>query len=836
MSDIYFEAKELVVGYNGRPILGNVSFKINRGEIVTLIGPNGAGKSTILKSISRQLKLLGGSVFVEDMDLWRMPAAELAKKMAVMLTDRMNPEQMTCRDVVMMGRYPYTGLLGLPGDGDEEAVDRALAAVDAEELSGCGFTAVSDGQRQRILLARAIAQEPEIIILDEPTSFLDIRCKIELAGILRKMADAGITVVLSLHEVDLAQKLSDRLICVGSDGRITQGTPEELYIKNQLSELYGLGQRSFDPVFGSFELRSPKGEPQVLVISSSGSGISVYRRLQRRGIPFAAAILYENDIDYRVASMLSSEVVSERSFRRITDEALTRARELVDSCREVVLCSVEIGDCNSRIEELIQYARESGKLVLSETAGIFSHTAASSAAKSAESRAENSAADPAVNSVENPAVSSGANSAESNAAKSASDPAVNSVDFSAANPAINTVADYAADSSADSAANVDRVGSKLRRGYTTGSCAAASAAAAARLLLTGEEADFIRLTLPRGENIVLQTEDIHREGEAAVCAVRKYAGDDPDITDGMLVESRVEVIPQELEQRIVICGGEGVGRVTRAGLDQPPGAAALNTVPRAMIRDAVFKEMTRAGFSGSIRVTVSIPGGEEAAERTFNPRLGIVGGLSILGTTGIVEPMSDSAVIETVRIMIRQRIAEGDRFILAVPGNYGRDFARDELGLDPEAAVICSNFIGDTIDFAGSLGADGLLLAGHIGKLCKIAAGIMNTHSKVADGRMEVLGACAVKAGADAGTARRILGCVTTDDALEMIRGAGLFDETIKILLEEIENRLTLRAGSRLTVGAVIFSNSRKILGMTSKASGLLEAIKRQQEKKREDI
>ena len=362
MADIYFNTKDLAVGYNGKALIHDINFSIEKGEIVTLIGPNGSGKSTILKSITRQLKLIGGSVFVASEELEKIHQRELARKMAVVLTERMKPELMTCRDVVSTGRYPYTGRLGLLSPEDEAIVTAAMERVHALELSDRDFNAISDGQRQRVLLARAICQEPEIIVLDEPTSFLDIRHKLELLAILRDMArERGITVVMSLHEIDLAQKVSDKILCVKEDAALRYGAPEEIFTESVIRALYDLEEGSYDPCFGSIELPGIPGEPQALVLSSGGAGIPVYRRLQRQGVPFAAGILYTNDADWRLARLLAAEVVEERPFHEISDEAFARALELVRAVPRVIDAGVALGPGNRRMAELIGEAKRLGK-------------------------------------------------------------------------------------------------------------------------------------------------------------------------------------------------------------------------------------------------------------------------------------------------------------------------------------------------------------------------------------------------------------------------------------------------------------------------------------------
>ena len=378
----YLELRGLAVGYNGKALSHGIELGVSRGEIVTLVGPNGSGKSTILKTITSQLERISGQALLSGKDIREYSRKELAEQMAVVLTGRLQTELMTCRDVAAMGRYPYTGRLGILSEQDERKVDEALAQVHAEHLAERSFDAVSDGERQRILLARAICQEPEIIVLDEPTSFLDIRHKLELLSILHRMArEQKITVVMSLHEVDLAMKISDRILCVRGEEIFACGTPEEVLSDEVIRELYDLDPAcgTFDALTGSVELPvaggsgawRPEGSgvppcavvfPEVLVISSGGTGIPVYRRLQREGVPFAAGILYRNDLDYRTAKRLAVEVVEERPFEEIGEAAFGRAMELVRSCSAVINAGVTIGSCNKRMEEVLRAAEGLGKL------------------------------------------------------------------------------------------------------------------------------------------------------------------------------------------------------------------------------------------------------------------------------------------------------------------------------------------------------------------------------------------------------------------------------------------------------------------------------------------
>ena len=361
MARYFVQTKGLSVGYDGKPVLRDVELAIEQGEIVTLIGPNGAGKSTLLKSIARQLKALAGTVEIDGRDLGSLSGNDLARRIAVLLTESVRPELMTCREVVAMGRYPYTGRLGILAPEDEAQVEAAMAAVRVADLAGRSFAAISDGQRQRILLARAICQQPEIIVLDEPTSFLDIRHKLELLGILRQMARRGITVVMSLHEIDLAQKVSDRIACVRGEAVARFGPPEEVFTAENIRALYGLEQGFYDPAFGGVELARVEGAPEVFVLSACGTGIPVYRRLQKAGIPFAAGVLYANDIDCHLARMLAVEVVEEAPFAELSDAPMARALELIRAVPRVIDAGVTIGPGNQRMRALIEAAQALGK-------------------------------------------------------------------------------------------------------------------------------------------------------------------------------------------------------------------------------------------------------------------------------------------------------------------------------------------------------------------------------------------------------------------------------------------------------------------------------------------
>lgn len=360
----YLYTKGLTVGYDGVPLIRNIELCLEKGEILTLIGPNGAGKTTILKSLIRQLKPLGGVVCLDGQEIASMSGRELSMKLSVVLTDRVRPELMTCEDVVATGRYPYTGRFGVLSEEDRRIVRETMELVHIAELSDRDFMQTSDGQKQRIMLARAICQEPDIIVLDEPTSFLDMRYKLEFLSILQKMSRSrNLSVVMSLHELDLAGRISDKIACVKGDRVERFGTPEEIFSKGYIQELYGMTSGSYDERTGNLELEAVKGQPQIFVLSGNGSGTPVYRRLQREGIPFAAGILWENDLDYPSAKALAAEVISVKAFGRMDDKTQKRAEELIDQCSRMI-CTLEVnepGEVHLKFEEIKEYARRQGK-------------------------------------------------------------------------------------------------------------------------------------------------------------------------------------------------------------------------------------------------------------------------------------------------------------------------------------------------------------------------------------------------------------------------------------------------------------------------------------------
>lgn len=368
---------------------------------------------------------------------------------------------------------------------------------------------------------------------------------------------------------------------------------------------------------------------------------------------------------------------------------------------------------------------------------------------------------------------------------------------------------------------------KLKYGYTTGSCAAAASKAAAAMLLSGKEISYVELHTPKGIDLRLEVLDISREDNAVSCAIQKDGGDDPDVTNGILIYAKVSREPAD-EAQIIIDGGIGVGRVTKPGLEQPVGAAAINKVPRQMIRENLEAVCEQYHYHGKLSVVISIPSGVELAAKTFNPRLGIVGGISVLGTSGIVEPMSEQALIDTIRVEMRQKLANGMEYLLVVPGNYGIDFL-DQYGhgLQLEDAVKCSNFVGEALDAAVEFGAKGVLLVGHIGKFVKLAGGIMNTHSHNADARMELLTVHAALLGAPVELLQKMMECVTTDDALKYLKEADLMEPVMERIMEKMEFYVNQRAQHQLELGVITFSNVFGILGQTKNVPDLVKKIGR---------
>ena len=340
--EFYFKTQNLSVGYNRKPILENISLGVYKGQILTLIGPNGSGKSTILKNLIREMNPLGGVVVLEGKDINNYSSKDFAKQMSVVLTEKVKTELLTCRDVVAMGRYPYTGKFGVLSKEDWKLVDEAMELVHIHELADRDFSKTSDGQKQRVMLARAICQQPDIIILDEPTSFLDIRYKLEFLSIIQNMSrERNLSVIMSLHELDLAGRISDKIACVRGDKVDRFGTPEEIFTQGYIPQLYQMTTGSYDERTGDLELPKIEGEPKVFVIAGNGTGTAVFRKLQRERVPFVTGILWENDLDYPAAKALATEVISVKPFGRIEEKEIQKAKEWIKKC-EKVICTLDV--------------------------------------------------------------------------------------------------------------------------------------------------------------------------------------------------------------------------------------------------------------------------------------------------------------------------------------------------------------------------------------------------------------------------------------------------------------------------------------------------------------
>ena len=406
---------------------------------------------------------------------------------------------------------------------------------------------------------------------------------------------------------------------------------------------------------------------------------------------------------------------------------------------------------------------------------------------------------------------------------------------------------------------ITKNGRQLRLGYTTGTCAAAAAKAAAWMLLSGQRKERIKLLTPKGIELELDVLDIEMSEGYVTCSIEKDSGDDPDVTKGTHIFATVSYCDspnahtpfygQQLcdgrngksfklyaqdnpnRENIIIEGGEGVGRVTKRGLDQPVGAAAINSVPRRMIRENIEEVLELMDYGGTLSVIISVPGGEELAEKTFNPRLGIIGGISILGTTGIVEPMSEQSLVDTIRVELNQRKAEGAEYVLLTPGNYGSEYISGTIGMDPESAVMVSNYIGDALEICMELGFKGALLVGHAGKLVKIAGGMFNTHSKYGDCRMEIMAAHAGAAGLENQYIDEILECATCDDAIRVLKeasakeGRDFTGEVLKRLQAKIAFMMDNKVHGMLMTGAVLVSREYGFLCSTEHADELLSHV-----------
>lgn len=364
---------------------------------------------------------------------------------------------------------------------------------------------------------------------------------------------------------------------------------------------------------------------------------------------------------------------------------------------------------------------------------------------------------------------------------------------------------------------------ELKKGYTTGTCAALAARAAVKMIFEQRIIDSESVLTPNGKRIEAKILNARFTENSALCAVRKYSGDDPDVTNGILIFVNATI---NTGKNINIDGGKGVGRITKPGLQQDIGQAAINNTPKKMILENVGELFKEYGYNGGADIIISVPEGEETAKKTYNPRLGIVGGISILGTSGIVEPMSKQAIIDTIRSELSVKKAEGNNYVMIAPGNYGIDFIREEFNSDLDKAVKCSNFVGEALDLSREMKFDGVLLIGHIGKFVKLAGGIMNTHSKNADGRMEILAANTALVTDNIELVKNIMKCATTDEALKLIKSEGVINEVMEKIIDRAAFYIDNRVEGEIETGILMFSNVYGILGKSDKVNSMFKHFK----------
>ena len=363
--EYYFRAEKMTVGYEQKPLIEEIEIALKKGEILTLIGPNGAGKSTVLKSITKQLALLGGTVYLGKEDMNTMSGNALSQRMAVVLTQRLQTELMSCEEVVATGRYPYTGRFGILSEHDRQIVKESMELVHVTEIQDRDFRYISDGQRQRVMLARALCQEPDIIVLDEPTSYLDVKYKLEFLSVLQELSrKKALTVILSLHELELAERISDKILCLNGARVDRYGSPEEIFESGYLSGLFRIEAGSFDEVNGNLELPAPCGDAKVFVIAGGGSGRTVYRKLQRAGTSFATGILYENDLDYPVAAALAQKVIAAPAFEPVDEKLFDAAKTVMERCERAICCRETFGSYETMNRKLLEYAGKLGVEVI----------------------------------------------------------------------------------------------------------------------------------------------------------------------------------------------------------------------------------------------------------------------------------------------------------------------------------------------------------------------------------------------------------------------------------------------------------------------------------------
>ncbi len=357
------ELENVSLGYGEKRIVSKATLKIKAGQVVSILGPNGCGKTTLLKAIIKQLSLQEGRILILQKDARLYSAAEYAKNISVLLTKRITAELATAFDVAAMGRYPYTGLLGLLSERDKKITEECLKSVGAQDFMNEAFAYLSDGQKQRVMIARALCQEPKILVLDEPTAYLDIKQRLDFLALIRTLAAKGMCVIMVLHEIDLAQKISDIIVGIKKSNLLQVWDAENLFLSQDLCSLYDVDSKLYNPLLGTCEIESCKGPAQFFVISSSGSGIPIYRKLTKKNISFSTGIIFENDIDFFFAKSLAATCISEKAFaQEISESCFFQAKDEIDKVQKVLLTNFAIGKSNEKVRDLIEYAKSRGKL------------------------------------------------------------------------------------------------------------------------------------------------------------------------------------------------------------------------------------------------------------------------------------------------------------------------------------------------------------------------------------------------------------------------------------------------------------------------------------------
>lgn len=348
----------LEVGYKKRTVVRDIDLQVFRGQFVGLLGPNGCGKSTILRTLLRMLAPLGGVVFLDGQELHRLHQDDLARKQAAVLTEPLSPALLTAFDIASMGRYPHTGLFGRLGEDDIQKTWEALQMVNAADLAPRYFGELSDGEKQKVLVARALAQEPELIVMDEPTSHLDARHRIEVMLIMRRLVqEKGVTIVASLHDIDLAMKMCDVVILTKNGRILAYGPPEDVLSEERVAELYDLTKACFSSSLGGIELRSGNGEP-VFVVAGSGSGAQLYRALAKHGFEILTGVLSQNDFDFHLARAVGATIVAEGPYQEVSLQSYDQAVVLMERVHHVVDAGFPVAHSNRRNVGLVLQALE----------------------------------------------------------------------------------------------------------------------------------------------------------------------------------------------------------------------------------------------------------------------------------------------------------------------------------------------------------------------------------------------------------------------------------------------------------------------------------------------